>query len=195
MVKNPFSIQSCRVCVWLVLKLLILFSCSNLKVLGVTYDLVTVQSNISVMVPSVVLQNGTDNVSLIYANNTSAKITIDATTSFATYNYTLEIVNNDSIDWNVKLEIYYSFNVNRISDATIILHNNASSSTQIVLSNGNIIQSSGDYYSLAGSSTIYIKIENLKEFVGGVSYFHVYLRIQTPNTTTYTLYTVTFQIT
>lgn len=195
MKKDVFSPRKLRVYVWLVLTLLTLSNYSTQNVLGNTYDFMMLQSNISAIVPSVVLQNGTDNVSFIYANNISAKVTVSATTSFVTYNYTLDIANNNTTSRNVKLEVYYSSNISRISNATIILHNNTTSSTQIVITNGNITQQSGGYYNLSGSSTIYIKVENLKESAEGISYFHTYLRIQTPNTTTYTLYTITFEFT
>jgi hypothetical protein len=153
------------------------------------------QSNISAEAPSVVLQNGTDNVSFIYGNNTSAKVTVNATSSFTTYNYTLDIANNDAANKNAKLEVYDSSNINRVSNATIILHNNSSYSTQIIITGGSIEQTSGNYYNLSSSSTIHIKVENLKESADGISYFYTYLRIQTPNTTTYTLYTITFEFT
>lgn len=195
MKKDVFSPKKFRVYVWLALMLLIVSSFSTRNVLGQTYDFMVLQSNISAVTPSVVLQNGTDNVSFIYANNTSAKVTVNATSSFATYNYTLDIVNNDAVNKNVKLEVYDSFNITRITNSTIILHNNESSSTQIIIADGSIAQPSGDYYDLSGSSTIHIKVENLKESADGISYFYTYLRVQTSNTTTYTLYTITFEFT
>jgi hypothetical protein len=42
----------------------------------------SVGSNIGCSAPSVILQEGLDDVSLIYANCTSAKIIIDATTEY-----------------------------------------------------------------------------------------------------------------
>jgi hypothetical protein len=195
MKKDVFSPRKFRVYVWPVLALLVLSSYSTRNVLGQTYDYMILHSNISTEAPSVVLQNGTDNVSFIYANNTSAKITVNATPSFATYNYTLDMVNNDAGNKNVKLEVFGSSNINRVSNATIILHNNSTFSTQIIITDGSITQTSGEYYNLSSSSTIHVKIQDLKESADGNSYFHTNLRIQEPSTTTYTLYTITFEFT
>ncbi|NIV43832.1 hypothetical protein GWN49_02950 [Candidatus Bathyarchaeota archaeon] len=195
MKKDVSSLRKFRIYVWPVLALLVLASYSTRNVLGQTYDYMILQSNLSTEAPGVVLQNGTDNVSLVYLNDTSARIAVNATLSFATYNYTLDIVNTDAGNKNAKLEVFDSSNINRVSNATIILHNNSSSSTQITIVDGSITQTSGEYYSLSTSSTIHVKIQDLKESADGNSYFHTYLRIQEPNTTTYTLYTITFEFT
>ncbi len=195
MKKDLFSPSKLRVYAWVVLTLLIISNYSTQNVSGETYDFMTLQSNISAEVPSVILQNGTDNISFIYANNTSARVTVNATTNFETYNYTLEIVNNNTTSWDVKLEVYDSSNISRISNATIILHNNITSSTQIIISDGSITQSGGDYYNLSGSSTIYMEIKDLRESTEGTSYVNTYLRICTPDKTTYTLYIITFEFT
>jgi len=180
---------------WLALTLLISQGYMLQDAAGSISYFMSLQPSTLISPPPVTLQNGTDNVSFIYTNSTSAKISINATSNFTTYNYTLEIVNNVSNDWKVRLEVYSSSNISRISNATIILHDNAAFSTQVVVSNGSITQSSGNYYNLFASSMIYIKVENLKESAEGLSLLHAHLRIRKPNTTTYTLYTITFEFT
>ena len=126
-------------------------------------------------------------------NSTNAKIGINATSTQSTYNYSLNIVNNNASNWEVRLESFDSTNVSRIN-TTIILHNNSTSSAQITINNGSLSQSN-NYYELADSATIHVGVMNLVEDSEGTTVLNVYLRIRTPNTTTYTLYTIMFEFT
>lgn len=172
----------------------ILLGYANENANGNVYDLMPLKSEIICVAPSVVLQDGMDNVSLIYINNTSAKIRINATGDYTTYNFAISIVNTISENYNVKLEVYNSQNIERLSNVTILLHNNETSSAQIIISEGAIVRSSGDFYNLSSFSTIYIKVENLKESRDGESYLHIHLQMNEPNTSIYTLYIITFEL-
>lgn len=195
MEKNSLDFKKLHAYVWLVLILPILLNYAFRPASGATYDIMRIESNFTCVSPSVVLQNGTDGISFIYANNTSAKISVNATTVYKTYNYSLNIVNNVSDNYDVKLEVYNSQNTGRISNATIILHNNSTFSEQIIIDGGVITQSNGNFSSLNASSTIHIKVEDLKESQDGDSYLYVYLRIKVPNTSVSTLYIITFELT
>lgn len=179
--------------VWLALTLFLSPDLMFSTVHGVIQDSMMLHSCSGVVAPVVVLQNGLNNVSYIYANNTSAKISINASPISTTYNYTLNIVNiNDSQNWNVRLEVV-SANLNNTLNVSIVLHDDAISKSQIVVDNGSITQQEEDYYELAGSVTLYIGVQNLQQDENAFSLLYAYLRIQTPNTTTYTLYLITFE--
>jgi hypothetical protein len=108
----------------------------------------------------------------------------------------LNVVNQATNAWNVSLKIYNSSNIVRISNAIINLHD-GTSSDQIVVNSGSIIQSQGALHNLPASagSTVYIGMSNLLANATGASYLYVYLKILTPNTSTYLLYAITFAIT
>lgn len=179
--------------VWIAVALLFLFSLSCKSAFGNTYDLMNLDSDISCIVPLVVLEDGVNNTSTIYTNKTSAKITINATSTPSTYNYSLNIVNNGEDLKEVRLECFDFTNVSRVN-ATILLHNNATSSNQITISGGTVNQTN-EYYDLAGNATIHLGVQNLVESEEGTTILKVYLRIKTPNTSTYTLYIITFEFT
>jgi hypothetical protein len=182
---RPFS--------WLVLTLIIAYSCLLQNVTGSISYAITLQPVTQISTPLVRLQNGTDDVSFIYTNSTSAKISIEATATSTTYNYALEIINDASYAWNVTLEAYEFSFVNHEFNATIVLHDTATSETQIIIENGTITKSSGSEYDLPVSSTIYVKVANVTESTDGSSYINAYLKLRKPNTTTYILYVITFQ--
>ncbi|MEM2675166.1 MAG: hypothetical protein QXT10_01525 [Candidatus Bathyarchaeia archaeon] len=164
-------------------------------VFGDICDFMNVESNIGCTIPTVILQEGFDDVSLIYSNGTSAKITINATAEYETYNHTLRVFNNASETYEIILEICSYQNINRLSNLTILFHDNYTSSTQITISNGSVIQASGNFYTLNGLSKVFIKVENLRESQDGESYLYIHLRIRVPNKGIYTLYLITFELT
>jgi hypothetical protein len=149
-----------------------------------------------------------------YASNGNAKIRITGTkttitqyqqetnqvkltysySSSSAYDYVLRVVNQVSDAWNITVKSYNSSNLSRLSSTMISFHDGTSSS-QIIINNGNITQSEGSPYVLAGNATIYISMSTLQATNAGTSYLHVYLKILTPNTTTYLLYVITFEIT
>ncbi|NWG10189.1 hypothetical protein HXY33_00295 [Candidatus Bathyarchaeota archaeon] len=178
--------------VLIAITLLVIVGSMCQKTSGNVDDFMNLNENYGCITPLVILDNGVNQTSTIYSNDTSAKIIINANQTSLTYNYSLNIVNNNASIWQVGLEYYDYVNITRVN-ATIILHNNSTSSQQIAISGGNISQIN-NYYSLTDNATIYIGIMNLVEnFSIGETILNVYLRIKTPNTTTYTLYIITFE--
>lgn len=144
--------------------------------------------------PLVILEHGANQTSTLYTNKTSSKISINANTTSLTYNYSLNIANNNASLWQVRLEYFNYTNIGRINN-TIIFHNNSTSSEQITISGGNINQTN-NYYNLTSNATIHIGVMNLVENSSvGTTILHVYLRIKTPDTTTYTFYIITLEFT
>ena len=179
------------VCIAAALLILVGFSCKGAS--GTTYDIINLRSKIECIIPLVVLEDGDNNTSTIYTNNTSARITIDATSTPSAYNYSLNIVNNGANLEEVRLECFGSENVSRVN-ATMLLHDNATSSTQITISGGTVNQTN-EYYNLTANATIHLGIQNLVESEEGLTILHVYLRIKALNTSTYDRYTITFEFT
>ena len=109
--------------------------------------------------------------------------------------YVLNVVNQVTNAWNVSLQVYGSSNITRLSNATIGFHD-GTSSNQIIVNAGSIVQSQGALYNLLGGSgtTIYITMTNLLANATGTSYLYTYLEILTPNTSTFLLYAITFAI-
>lgn len=178
---------------FLAVALVIILDFSQQKAAGDVNDFMNLNANMNCIMPSVILQDDANHTNTVYSGNTSAKISIDADSNSSTYNYSLNIVNNDASAWETRLECYSHTDINH--NSTIILHNNATSSQQITISGGNITQT-GEYYALAGNSTIHIGVTNLIEnSPTGNTVLQVHLRIQTPDTTTYTLYVITFEFT
>jgi hypothetical protein len=114
----------------------------------------------------------------------------------STYDYVLNVVNQVTNTWNVSLQVYGSSNIARLSSATISFYD-GTSSNQIVVNGGSIVQSQGALYNLLGGSgsTVHVSMSNLLANATGSSYLYVYLEILTPNTSTYLLYAITFAIT
>ncbi|MGD0159582.1 MAG: hypothetical protein ABSB89_04720 [Candidatus Bathyarchaeia archaeon] len=114
----------------------------------------------------------------------------------STYDPVLNVVNQVTTAWNVSLQVYGSSNIARLSSAAISLHD-GTSSQQIVVNGGSIVQSQGALFNLLGGSgtTIYVSISNLLANSTGTSYLYAYLEILTPNTSTFLAYAVTFAIT
>jgi prepilin-type processing-associated H-X9-DG protein len=108
----------------------------------------------------------------------------------------LNVVNQMTNAWNMDLQVYGSSNIARLSNATISFYD-GTSSDQIVVNGGTIVQSQGALYNLLGGSgsTVYVSMSNLLANAAGTSYLYVYLEILTPNTSTFLLYAITFAIT
>ncbi len=159
---------------------------------GSVYDVIRINSINTPRTPSIVLQNGTDNVSLIYANNTSAKISINVTSIATVYNYSLNIKSNESSTRLIMLEPFNYTGISKIN-ATIGFYDNSTFEKQIIIEGENVTEI-GSYYNLASFSTVHIRIADLEENItDGTAYLHTYLRIRIPNTSTYTLYVITFE--
>jgi hypothetical protein len=195
MKKASVCFKKIHVYFWLILTLIVMCSHTLCPASGAIYDFMEMRSNATCILPSVILQDGADNVSFVYTNNTSAKITINATEESQTYNYTLNILNNSSNNYEVKLEVSGNPNVTRISNAVIGFYDNSTFYDQIIIGNGTIVQPSGTYINLTNSSLLHIKIENLQESENGDTYFYVYIWIKENNSSIYTLYVIIFEFT
>jgi hypothetical protein len=180
--------------VLLAVALLVVLSCICGTAFGDVYDLVGLGHNFSCIEPQVILAEGANGTRVIYTSNTSAKITIDAISTQETHNYSLNIVNNNSGLWRVKLEYFNYSNIDRVN-ATIILHSNSTSEEQLAIYGGNITQTD-TYYDLQNSATIHLGVMNLIENSSEqTTVLQVYLRMKSPNSTVYTLYVITFEFT
>jgi hypothetical protein len=112
----------------------------------------------------------------------------------STYDYVLKVVNQVADNWTVNLKVCNTSNIDRLSNATISFHD-GSTSDQIIISDGVITQPEGPQYNLTGNATIYISISNLQAINSEKSYLYVYLKILVPNTSTYNLFVIAFEIT
>jgi len=114
----------------------------------------------------------------------------------STYDYVLKVVNQVTSNWTATLKIYNNSKIGRLSSLNISLHDGASSN-QIAISGGTIIKSEGEPYNLPGGlgSAIKISISNLQATTTDTSYLYVYLKITVPNTSTYNLFIIVFEIT
>ena len=160
---------------------------------GEIYDNMLLVSSVGVMVPYVVLQDGVDNVSTIFTNQTSAMITLNATLTSTTYSYTLNITNNSANPLNLTLQIKSGTNLDKIN-ATITLHNGTHTETQIQISGGSASETDIPF-TIQEYSTIYIEVRNLVENYAGIAYLRIYLKIDEYNVSTYILYPITFRFT
>jgi hypothetical protein len=194
-VKKSLDLKKIRRLIWLVLTVFVLLGYSLQSVAGSLYYSMMMQAYGMISSPPVILEEGNvTGASTIYTNSTSAKVSVDSTTE--TYDYVLRVVNQETDNWTVNLQVYDSSNISRLSSLNISLYDGASSN-QIAVSEGSIVKSEGEPYNLSGGagSTIYISITNLQETASGISYLYVYLKILVPDTSMYSLYIVTFEIT
>lgn len=149
----------------------------------------------SVMInePSVKLENGNNSVSIVYLNNTSAKITITATNQSQTYYYALNINNIASQSWKVHLEYVDYTNLSCV-DASVVLHNGTYELWQIKIEKGTISVNS-TVYDLPSNTTIYLGVQDVLGRSQGTMVLYANLKISYPNkTTTYMLYTIKFEL-
>jgi hypothetical protein len=128
-------------------------------------------------------QQRVNQLKLVYSYNYSS-----------TYDYVLEVVNQVSDSFQISLQAYQSSNIVRVSNMTVTFHD-GTASDQVIISNGSITQSEGTPYNLVGSATTYISISNLQADTAGISTLNVYLKSRVPNTTTYSSFVITFEIT
>ena len=77
-VKKNLDHKKIRCLIWLVLTLFVLAGYSLQSAAGSAYYSLVMQNYATVSTPPVILQNGTAGISTIYANNTSAKVSVEA---------------------------------------------------------------------------------------------------------------------
>ena len=182
--KKPKGLMRARSIAFVVLTLFLLFLIQN-AVKGSTLFYLPVQMPADVNTPLVTLQNMTPN-STIYTNGTSARITVaDNTTALDV----LEILNQTDDTWQLQLLVYNDTNVSRLANCTIWFHN-GSTSVQIRITDGTYSQMSGELCNLVNSK-IAITATTITQ---GASYIYTFLKILHPETSTYFLYVITFEI-
>jgi hypothetical protein len=193
MAKEIPSSKQIRRLIWLVSIVFILFCSISQGVIGTEKYSILSLSHGTVSSPPVLLENGTAGTSIIYMNNTSAKV--DTPASIPTYDYVLKIVNNVSDAWKIRLNAYSQNNIGRLNNCAINFYNSTYNiSQQIIIANGNYTQQTGTWYDLKSSAMVYISM-TLQASDSQVSQIFVYLGILTPNRTTYAQYVLTFEIT
>jgi hypothetical protein len=165
------------------------------SVVGSVYDSMSLNSNFVCESPTVILEHGANQTDTVYECNTSAKITIDANSSLLTYNFSLNIRNNSSNLWEIRLECFENVNVARVN-TTIVLHDNSTTSSEQISLSGGALDPLGNYCNLTSDSIIHIGVMDLVEASPeGATILQVHLWIRVPETTTHTLYTITFEFT
>lgn len=179
----------------LVLSVILLVSLSIPVHSNVNTTLYSQASPILAKQAKIILQQGTNGSSLIHTNNTSAAITVTSPLDQPKdFDDVLRIMNEASNNWRITLALYDSSNVERLVNATIILQN-GSNNDQITINNGNTTQAQGQPYDLATNTTAHISIKNLQAANNQTtSLLYTYLKILTPDTSTYDLLTITFEI-
>jgi hypothetical protein len=136
----------------------------------------------------VTLHNVTNSV--IYTNNTSAKVTVsDGITNIDV----LQILNQTYSDWQLTLIKHGDNNTGRLTNCTIWFSHTGTVSLQIKITDGQYVQTSGNNYGLFCDGADRITITAATNATG-TSYIYTNLKILEPNTSTYTLYVITFEI-
>lgn len=176
-----------RKIVYLLVTLILLGSISIVK--GNTYSSIIAQASASASSPLVTLQNITN--SQVFTGDTSAIVTISNGTNNLDV---LRILNQTNDAWQLQLIKYDDNNINRLTNCTIWLNNASTPSTQIEIIDGEYTQVSGDYYNLVGNGADNITL-TVSTNMTGTTYIYTHLKILTPNTSTYSLYIITFEIT
>jgi hypothetical protein len=113
--------------------------------------------------------------------------------SSGTFDYIIKAVNQVADNWSIRLRAYSQTNIERLSNCTIYFHNSNGASRQIYILNGTYNQQSGSCYTLSGSSTVYIAM-TVSTTETGTTHVYTYLEILVPNSSTYNLMIITFEI-
>jgi len=173
--------------IYLVLTLSILLGTQHIAS-GSTFFYMTMQTSTLIDTPSLILQNITN--SFIYTNNTSAKVTVSNGMNNLDV---LQILNqtNDN-NWQLQLIKYNDTDIARLTNCTIWFYNGTIASVQIEIINGSYNLTSGNLYDFTINTHITITASTNAT---GISLIHTYLKILKPDTSTYSLYIITFEIT
>ncbi len=111
------------------------------------------------------------------------------------YDYVLRISNTVPDSWQARLKAYSDWSIGRLQNCTVYFHNATDgTSSQLVVENGAIINTTGPWYDLGNSETIYIAMTAQANSTG-TSDIHAFLEILVPNTTTYFQCVIVFTIT
>ena len=111
------------------------------------------------------------------------------------YDYVLRATNQVSDSWKIRLIAYDQTSISRLTNCTINLYITGDQpSNQIVVNNGVYTQQYGDWIDLTALNNINIAVI-ISTSTAGTSQIYAYLEVRIPNTTTYNLLPITFQIT
>ena len=123
------------------------------------YNFYTPLTNCNVSVPNVAFSTGTNGTAYtISANKTWSEVNFTGTLKETYYEYALNITNLSYIgNYSVKLENTSITGISRLTNFTTYFHD-GTTSKQVEISNGAITQSSGPWYSIATSATIYLSL-------------------------------------
>jgi hypothetical protein len=174
------------------LTILLLLGVLTPNVAGVAYYSLNPEQSMSVTPPPVELHEGIAQncTGTIYANQTSAKVSVNGT---GDYNYVLNFAEKNAADWEVRLRAFDDSNLSRLTNCSIYIYDGANS-TQLTVESGSWMQQLGPSHDLNASDTGYIWM-HVETSSGGTSYIYAYLEILIPNTTAYVRYVITFEIT
>jgi len=89
------------------------------------------------------------------------------TTNFATpsdFDYVLRFVNSGSTSYSVSLSVYSYSSIGRLTSMSISIY--SPSTTQILIADGAVTQSSGSAVTLSGSSTLYVRLQAVADEFG-----------------------------
>jgi len=155
---------------------------------GNTYFSIKAQALALASSPLVILQNITN--SQVLTGNTSATVTVSNGTNNLDV---LQVLNQTNDAWQLQIIEYSDDNINRLTNCTIWLNNGSVPNTQIQVIDGQYTQVSGNYYTLEGNGADSITL-TVTTNATGTTYIYACLKILTPNTSTYSLYAITFEI-
>jgi hypothetical protein len=182
------KVKRVRRFIYIVLALFILLGTQHIAS-GSTLFYIAIQTSTLVDLPPLILQNVTS--SFIYTNNTSAKVTVPSSGAELDV---LQIINQTSDNnWQLQLIKYNDTDITRLTNCTIWLHNETTTSVQIKIIDGIYNQTSGNLYEFTSNNTKITIIATTN--ATGTSLIYTYLKILKPDTSTYSLYTITFEIT
>lgn len=183
----PKSLREIKGIVYLLLTMLLLTVTMHIASSS-PFFCVTKYVSSSITSPPVTLHNVTNSV--IYANNTSAKVTVS---DGATNVDILQILNQTYSNWQLTMMKYGDINISRLTSCTIWFTHAGTASLQIKITDGQYDRASGDTYNLFCDGADRITITAATNATG-ISYIYTNLKILEPNTSTYTLYVITFEI-
>jgi hypothetical protein len=196
MQKYNMYAQKMRQSAWLVVTLFVLLGFLFQNVVGNTYFALLTEPYTAVTSPPVILQAGTAGNSIVYINDTSARISAVAPSTTTNYDYVLKVINRASDPWKIRLKAYSQSNIGRLGNCTIYFRNASDGfSGQVYIVDGNYTQQTGPWYDLPASPAERYIVVTLQASNSEVSCINVYLEILMLDKTTYTRYILTFEFT
>jgi hypothetical protein len=107
--------------------------------------------------PDIVLNEGTNGTAYVVSvNNTWIEVNVTGTLTQTYYEYMINVTNlSTNMNYTVKLENEEINGISRLTNFTLYFHDD-STTKQIEVSDGSVIQSSGPWHLLPSSATIYV---------------------------------------